>query len=61
MDYEKQIEEAKKPGATSCPVCGDMLYSPMDKLSILLYGKCPIHLEDGSHEENNLLKLAEAL
>ena len=60
MDIEKAIEQAKKPETQNCAECGEM-YSPMDKLSILLYGKCSMHFEDGSHQEQNLLELSNHL
>lgn len=58
---EKAVEEAKIPGSLFCGECGEELYSPMDKLSIKLYGKCPLHLEDNSTEERNLLEISKLL
>jgi len=60
-DINNAIKEAKIPGGMVCPICKDKLFSPMDKLSISLYGKCPIHLNEHSIEENNLFKIAEHL
>jgi len=61
MENNKElIEEAKKPGAVYCPECDEELSSPMDKLSIGLYGKCSIHLEDDK-QIADLITLAEEL
>jgi hypothetical protein len=60
MTIEEAIERAKKPETMFCPKCTEELFAPMDKLSICLYGQCPIHLEDNSYQEKNLLKLAQA-
>jgi len=60
-DIEKALAEARKPGGLACPECQEELYSPMDKLSIYLHGKCVKHLEEGSTEEANLLKIIQAL
>ena len=60
MNIEKSIEVAKTPGKQVCPVCGEELFAPMDKLSISLYGKCSEHLEDDSLEQQNLFKIVEA-
>jgi hypothetical protein len=56
---KKSLEKAKIPGKISCPNCGDELFSPIDKLSIYLYGECPIHLNET--KEDNLLKISECL
>lgn len=61
MDIEEAIKIAKTPKLQICPVCEEELYAPMDKLSIALYDKCSVHLEDNSHQANNLLKIAETL
>lgn len=61
MDIEKSLELARRTEPLVCGECGEELYSPMDKLSIGLYGKCPIHLEDDSHQEKNLLELSKAI
>lgn len=61
MEIEKALEESRKPGSVRCPICNEELFSPMDKLCIHLYGKCSIHLEDNSNEENNLFKIAELI
>ena len=60
-DINKAVSMAKKPGSIFCFVCNDSLYSPMDKLCILLYDKCPTHLQAGGAEEKNLLKIADLL
>lgn len=59
MEINKAIEEAKKPGGVNCPKCGDKVFSPIDKLSIYLYGECVIHLKDDSSQVKNLLTLSE--
>ena len=58
---ERALELARIPEPIYCNVCNEKLYSPINKLSIGLYGKCTVHLEDDSHEERNLLKIIEAL
>ena len=59
--FEKALAMARKPEKMFCPECNDHMFSPMDKLSIHLYGKCLMHLEEGSVEEKNILTLIEAL
>lgn len=58
---EEALQIARTPEAQFCATCGEKLYAPLDKLSIALYGQCPIHFEDGSHQHNNLLTLIESL
>lgn len=58
---EEAVEKARIPGKVFCQSCKEDLFSPMDKLSIFLYGECPVHLEEGGHKEKNLLKIAEIL
>lgn len=58
---DKAIEAAKTPGPITCPECQEELFSPMDKLSVGLYGKCSIHLTDDGYESRKLLTIAEAL
>lgn len=60
-NIEDALTVARTPKPQFCGECGEEMYSPMDKLSIALYGKCAMHHEDDSHQENNLLKLIEAL
>lgn len=61
MDIEESIKRAKFPKPLYCPRCNEDMFSPMDKLSLGLYGKCSVHLEEDSHEEKNLLTLSKAL
>jgi len=61
MDIEKALKVARTPESQFCGECGEELFSPMDKLSISLYGKCSVHLEDDSHQEKNLLELSNAI
>lgn len=56
-DIEQSILEAKKPGKVYCPECGEDLFSPMDKLSINLFGKCPMHIQQS--QEQNLFEIVE--
>jgi hypothetical protein len=57
---EIAVENAKAhEGSIICPVCGEELYSLMDKISIYLYGKCPNELSDT--ETENLLNISDAL
>ena len=56
---EEIIEKTKIPGSVRCPVCQDCLFSPVQKLSIGLYGKCSLHLEADGYEERNILKIVE--
>jgi len=58
---DKRYDDAREPGSIYCPICKEELYAPLDKLSIILYRKCPMHLKDFSIEENNLLSLSECL
>ena len=60
-NIEQSLERAKQPEKMYCPECQNYLFSPMDKLSIGLFGKCSTHHEDDSTEETNLLRLAGAL
>jgi len=60
-DIEEAIKKAKEPGSYICPICGDELFSLMDKLSINLYGKCIIHIEEDSYQEKNILSIMEAI
>jgi len=55
------LESAKKPGKIVCPICNEELFSPMDKFSIYLFGKCCSHIEENSIEEKNLFRISEAL
>lgn len=61
MDIEEAIKIAKIPGSLFCGKCLEEMFSPMDKLSIALYGECSIHHEDDSHQQKNLLELSQAL
>ncbi len=61
MDIEKALKGARTPEPLGCGECGEMMYSPMDKLSIGLYGVCGMHLEDDSVQERNLLKITEQI
>lgn len=56
---EEAIKQAKTPGMATCPECGDTYASPMDKLSIAMYGKCSLHTQE--HQNNNLLEMAPLL
>ncbi len=61
MEIEEAIKRAKEPKPLNCGEgCGEM-YSPMDKLSIGLYGKCAIHFEENSHQEKNLFRIVNDL
>lgn len=61
MDIEQSLEAARIPSPMVCGECDEKLYSPMDKLSISLYGKCSVHFEEGSFQEKNLLTLSSAI
>jgi len=61
QDIEKALEIARTPGVLVCPTCGDGLYAPMDKLSIALYQKCGLHIDENSPQERNLFKLVEMI
>ena len=61
IDIDEALEIARTPKPVGCGECGEMMFSPMDKLSIALYGKCSVHLEENSPQESNLLKISEAL
>ena len=60
-EINKSIEIAKTPTPLYCEECHEVMYSPMDKLSIALYEKCTTHLEEDSLEEHNLLEVAKGL
>jgi hypothetical protein len=60
-DIEASLARARNPEKMYCPQCLDEMFSPMDKLSIGLFGKCSMHLEDDSTEVTNLLRIAEAI
>jgi len=60
-DIEKALERARTPEPLGCGECNEMMFSPMDKLCISLYGKCAIHLTDDSIEEKNLLEIAQSI
>lgn len=57
---QEAITIAKTPMPVFCLECGELMYSPMAKLSIFLYGHCEVHLEK-EHEINNLFKIVEIL
>ena len=57
MDIQKIMDDARKPGKVTCPECQEELFSPMDKISIGLYGKCATHVSDD--ETDNLFAMAE--
>ena len=57
--FDEQIKQAKQPGKMTCPTCGEDLFSPMDKLSILMYGECGSCIN--GVKLDNLLKVAEFL
>ena len=59
MNIEEAITRAKEPECMFCSECGETLYSPMDKLSIGMYGKCPMHLQIS--QEENLFKIIETV
>lgn len=57
---EEAVEKAKAhTGKIICPVCGEELYSLIDKISIYLYGKCPAEISDTQTE--NLLSISDVL
>lgn len=60
-DIEKSLEVARRAGEMFCGECQESMFAPMDKLSISLFNKCSMHLEDDSVEQKNLLKISEAL
>ena len=60
-DIEEALKIARTPEPQFCGECGEKMFSPMDKLSIGLYGKCAVHFEENSIEENNLLKISETI
>lgn len=60
QSIEDALQKARTPGPVICPVSGEKLWAPMDKLSIALYGKSSVELEH-EHQINNLFKLIELL
>ena len=58
-DINEAVQSAKTPRPLYCPECDEEMFSSMDKLSIELYGKCSVHHEENSHQENNLLKIIQ--
>ena len=61
MNIEESLKVARTPEKQFCSECQEFLFSPMDKLSIALYGKCSMHFEDDSHEEKNLITLSSSI
>ncbi len=59
MDIDKALELTRLPGSIFCGKCQQELFSPMDKLSLHLYGMCLEHIRGDSVKEINLLKIAE--
>ena len=60
MNIQDILFRARNPKSVICPVCNKELFSPMDKLSIALYGKCCTHIENET-EQDNLFELSKAL
>lgn len=58
---KEAIKRAREPEPIQCPISGEMMYAPLDKLSIGLYNKSIDYIDDDSAEANELLKLAELL
>lgn len=54
---EEAIKIAKTPKPQYCGECNEEMFSPMAKMSIALFGKCEIHLDEV--QEKNLFTLVE--
>lgn len=52
------LKRARDPEPMQCPVSGEMMYAPLDKLSIGVYNRSIAYIEDDSKEADELLKLA---
>ena len=61
VTLEQAVKMARMPYARRCPVCNEILFSPADKLSIVLFERCVEHLEDDSEDQTQLLKLTQLL
>lgn len=58
---EKAIKMAREPYARRCPECNEILFSPADKISIVLHGKCLEHLINESIEQKEVIRLTQFL
>jgi hypothetical protein len=55
------LERSRNPEPLTCPVSGELMYAPLDKISIVLYNKSIPYIEDDSEEEKTLLELANQI
>jgi hypothetical protein len=55
------LKRARDPEPLECPVSGELMYAPLDKISIVLYNKSIPYIEDDSEEEKTLLELANQI
>ncbi len=60
-NVKEALARARDPEPMQCPVSGEMMYAPLDKLSIGVYNKSIAYIEDDSEEANELLKLANLI
>ncbi len=58
MELHEALKRAREPEPLQCPISGEMMYSPLDKLSIGVYNKSIAYIEDESEAADELLKLA---
>lgn len=54
------LARARNHVPMTCPMCGEMLYAPIEKLSLCLFGYCSADLND-EKKEQQLLDLANQL
>lgn len=52
------LQRARDPEPLECPVSGELMYAPLDKISIVLYNKSIGYLDDDSEEEQTLIELS---
>lgn len=57
-NIKEALARARDPEPMQCPVSGEMMYAPLDKLSIGVYNKSIAYIEDDSEEADELLKLS---
>lgn len=58
---DEALQRARNPEPLRCPVSGEQVYAPLDKLCIGLYNKSIPYLDDEGPEAKQLLELASLL
>lgn len=52
------LKRARNPEPLTCPVSGELMYAPLDKLSIGIYNKSIDYIDAEGEEGTKLLELA---